>query len=99
MDITTRDRNRNSAAESIKRITPRRLTWSAIVAEVVLAAPRLAWPEFLNPGLLFPVVVWPVMIYLALSWRNHPAAWRAAVRAAAPVVIVSWAMQALTLLV
>ena len=97
MEIRNREPD-GSAADGIPRITPRRLTLSAIVAEVVLAAPRLAWPEFLNPGLLFPLVFWPVMIFLALSWQNHPAAWRAAVRGAVPVIIVSWALQGLTLL-
>jgi hypothetical protein len=39
------------------------------------------------------------MIYLALSWQNHPTAWRTAVRAAVPAIIVSWTLRTLTLLV
>ena len=98
MEIPSRDRDRLSAADAIKRITPRRLTWSAIVAEIVLAAARLAWPWFPSTGFLFPAVFWPVMIFLVLSWQNRPGAWSTAIRAAMPVVIVSWALQALTFL-
>jgi hypothetical protein len=86
---------RPTAGRSVRRVTPRMLTTSGVIAEVALAAMRLAALRFPSPDPIFPILFWPIMFFLALSWQEKASAWHTALRAAVPVVITSWVLQAL----
>ena len=91
----TEERQGITTRVSFARLSPRALTFCGIAAEVALGALRLGFAQFAGPGVVLPAVVWPVMFYLVLAWQETPSAWRIAVRAAIPVVLVSWVLQAI----